>query len=226
MAQNSNIILGAVSNSGDNATIRIGTEGTQTKAYIAGIYGQSTSSGSPVVVDTNGKLAVGTLPSVNGANSFCYYLASNVPNVVGNGVAVYFLGQTTALTSLYDNSGGAFHASGGSSGQAYFQAPADGYYFFNYTLTPLYGTSVTYYFNEIFINSPTQGAIATLSNADNGQVFFPYLGSVPMSLILHLTSGQQVDFGFDTQRTDGSNTDGVAGSSSPLVTYVSGFRVQ
>jgi len=52
------IFIGNAGVSGDNATIKIGTQGTQTSAYIAGIYSQSVDSmsGAAVSVDINGKL--------------------------------------------------------------------------------------------------------------------------------------------------------------------------
>jgi hypothetical protein len=46
--------------SGDNNTIRIGTEGTQTSTYIAGIYGATTSGGTTVFVNSSGQLGTAT----------------------------------------------------------------------------------------------------------------------------------------------------------------------
>jgi hypothetical protein len=48
---------------GDNAVIRIGSQGTQTSTYIAGIYGVTTSASNavPVLIDSNGNL--GTVSS-------------------------------------------------------------------------------------------------------------------------------------------------------------------
>jgi hypothetical protein len=58
---NNNIDLGAnvVGAAGEANTIRIGKQGTQKAALIAGIFGTSVS-GSPVVVGSNGKLGVAT----------------------------------------------------------------------------------------------------------------------------------------------------------------------
>ncbi len=52
----SNIEIGNKGMAGDNKAIRIGTEGTQTKAFIAGIYSNTTVSGLAVVVGSNGEL--------------------------------------------------------------------------------------------------------------------------------------------------------------------------
>ncbi len=61
----SNIYLGSRGSGGENNTIRIGTQGSsdgqQNAAYIAGIYGSTSSSGVEVFVNSNGKL--GTMTS-------------------------------------------------------------------------------------------------------------------------------------------------------------------
>jgi trimeric autotransporter adhesin len=61
---NNNIDLGAnvVGAAGEANTIRIGKQGTQKAAFIAGIFGTAVS-GSPVVVGSNGKLGVATSSS-------------------------------------------------------------------------------------------------------------------------------------------------------------------
>src|SRR5262249_12568272 len=54
------IDIGSKGVADDSATIRIGTEGTQTATYIAGISGV-TVSGQPVVVDSSGHLGTGAI---------------------------------------------------------------------------------------------------------------------------------------------------------------------
>jgi Chaperone of endosialidase len=58
-----NIEIGNQGTYSDNGAIRIGTAGTQTSAFIAGIYGMSTSVNNavPVLIDSNGNL--GTISS-------------------------------------------------------------------------------------------------------------------------------------------------------------------
>jgi hypothetical protein len=56
-----NIDIGNVGVRGEAATIRIGTEGNQTKTYIAGVSGVTVAGGVGVVIDANGHL--GTLTS-------------------------------------------------------------------------------------------------------------------------------------------------------------------
>jgi hypothetical protein len=56
-----NIDIGNEGVSGDDATLRVGTQGTQTKTCVAGIFGVTATSGVPVYVTSNGQL--GTLTS-------------------------------------------------------------------------------------------------------------------------------------------------------------------
>ena len=51
-----NIDIGNEGNSGEANTIRIGTEGTQTNAYVAGIYNTTVAKGVGVVIDSTGHL--------------------------------------------------------------------------------------------------------------------------------------------------------------------------
>ena len=56
------IHIGNLGLSGDNATIKIGTQGTQTTAFIAGVYGV-VATGESVVVTSSGQLAVAGVSS-------------------------------------------------------------------------------------------------------------------------------------------------------------------
>jgi len=51
-----NIDIGNQGTAGDASTIRIGTAGTQTAAYIAGIFGTTVTGGCAVVVENTGRL--------------------------------------------------------------------------------------------------------------------------------------------------------------------------
>jgi len=64
-----NIEIGSKGVADESNTIRIGTEGTQTAMYIAGISGV-TVSGEPVVVDSFGRLGTGAITPQ--AQSSCY----------------------------------------------------------------------------------------------------------------------------------------------------------
>ena len=56
----SNIEIGNQGAKEDDATIRIGTQGTQKQAYVAGIFGATASAGVPVLVTANGQLGTVT----------------------------------------------------------------------------------------------------------------------------------------------------------------------
>jgi len=65
MAGNNNIQIGHAGNPADTGTIRIGVEGTQSGAYLAGIYGEAVSgaTATAVYVDNSGHL--GTVYSLD-----------------------------------------------------------------------------------------------------------------------------------------------------------------
>jgi len=58
MTGSNNIDIGNQGAASDNNTIKIGTQGTQTKTLIAGIYNNTSVSGFAVVVDSTGQLGV------------------------------------------------------------------------------------------------------------------------------------------------------------------------
>ncbi len=63
-----NIYLGdSINNGNESNTIRIGNS-NQTEAYVAGIYGTSLPSGSPVVVTSSGQLGIGSSTTVTGTS--------------------------------------------------------------------------------------------------------------------------------------------------------------
>jgi hypothetical protein len=57
---NNNIDIGNTGVAGEARTIRIGTTGAQTNAYVAGISGATVPTGIPVIVDTTGHLGTTT----------------------------------------------------------------------------------------------------------------------------------------------------------------------
>src|SRR5207245_4271563 len=56
----SNIDIGAAGTTGDSKKIRIGTRGTQTAAFMAGINGVTVAGGVNVIVNSNGQLGTVT----------------------------------------------------------------------------------------------------------------------------------------------------------------------
>jgi len=59
-SESNNITLSNTGVAGDVGVTRIGSSGTQTQAYVAGIYGATASSGIPVYVSSSGKLGTAT----------------------------------------------------------------------------------------------------------------------------------------------------------------------
>jgi Chaperone of endosialidase len=57
---NNNIDIGNLGAAGDNDTIKIGVQGTQTATYIAGIHGATIAGGVEVVVDASGQVGTRT----------------------------------------------------------------------------------------------------------------------------------------------------------------------
>jgi len=55
-----NIDIGNAGLAGESSTIRIGTQGTHTTTYVAGIHGATATNGLAVFVDMNGKLGTVT----------------------------------------------------------------------------------------------------------------------------------------------------------------------
>jgi hypothetical protein len=80
-----NIALGNVGNSGDNSTIYIGTQGTQTQTNIAGIYG-TTISGATVTINSSGQL--GTMTSSS-------RFKDNIQDMSATSAALYALRPVT-----------------------------------------------------------------------------------------------------------------------------------
>jgi hypothetical protein len=58
--ESNNIVIGNQGTGGDSGVIRIGAAGTQTKAFIAGISGATSSSGTTVFVNSSGQLGTST----------------------------------------------------------------------------------------------------------------------------------------------------------------------
>lgn len=112
-----------------NATIssnstRLGTTGTHTSTYVAGIWGKSlgSSPAKAVYVTADGLLGTGsnTFPAFLGIQS------GTASNVTGDG-STYWLGTTTACNQIYDL-GGNYNPGGGGT-PSIFTAPVSGLYF-------------------------------------------------------------------------------------------------
>jgi len=90
-----NIDVGNPGLTGEDNTIRIGTEGTQTSAYVAGIYDAIVGAGSPmVIVDSTGKLGTQSFVASGGLSG------SYTNGLTFTSVANSFTGNGGGLTGL------------------------------------------------------------------------------------------------------------------------------
>ncbi len=122
MAQSHNILIGNAGLAGETNTIRIGTNGTHTSAYMAGVYGKTVGvTNGLVVVDNLDKVGMAT-PAL-GKTKFLYIQQSNAANQIGD-ASVYQLGSSVALTKIFD-------ANNDMTTGGVFTAPSTGYYNFN-----------------------------------------------------------------------------------------------
>lgn len=106
-----NIFIANLGVSGDANTLRIGTQGTQTKAFVAGIS-NTTLSGNPVVVDAYGQLGVssggsgGNADTLDGLDS-TDFLRSNTSDSFTTGTLTTAAGTTLDVDGALDASGAA-----------------------------------------------------------------------------------------------------------------------
>ena len=153
-SDSSNICIKNVGVSGDNNTIRIGTQGSgtgqQNKCYVAGITGV-TATGSPAAISSTGQisdLGFGTSTQVLTSNGAAVSPTWQAPAFVSSPVRFQayrtsnqtVAGGNTSTTIVFDtavtNIGSAYNTSTGI-----FTAPTTGYYGFSATLN--YGNLTT-----------------------------------------------------------------------------------
>lgn len=136
-AESDNILINNAGVLGESDTIRIGTNGTQTSAYVQGIYNTTgLTSPLPVVVESNGQLGVQL------RSAFSVALGGSVANVTGDGTIYHIL----HLNSLYDLNS--------DYGAGNFVAPVDGIYTFNTVaqLDAINNALFTASFIQIYVN--------------------------------------------------------------------------
>ena len=127
-----NIDIGNQGVAGESNVTRVGTPGTQTAAYVAGIFGVDKSNGSPVFIDANGQLGTGSAEGI-GANGVTLLSGFTISNLGGHkavwigagsnwdatdGIAatnepyaLFFVSRMVTLTSFYARiSGGTVNA--------------------------------------------------------------------------------------------------------------------
>lgn len=172
-SESNNIVIGNTGTIADSAVTRIGTSGTQTTCFIAGIEGVTVSNKNYVTIDTT----TGQLGSEARA-IFSANLSAPQSNVTGDGTL-----YTVVCDNVLVNTGSAYNNTTGV-----FTAPVTGTYQFSATLTllnigALHGVAFFYVVNGSFGN-----VIGWNGNpfavADSGQV------TLNGSVSVHLTSGQ------------------------------------
>lgn len=126
--ESNNIIIGNLGVIGDSNTIRIGTEATQTQAFMAGIYNRSVgATNAQVFIDNTGKL--GTMESgQSGSVITTTFLTSGTWTKNPNTKMVEFFvwnGGPGGGSGARGNSGAASGGGGGAGGNvAYYKCPA------------------------------------------------------------------------------------------------------
>ncbi len=148
---------GAVAD-GDSSTIRIGTEGVQLEAHMAGIFGSTvqntvtpntvlnvdddgqigqlelTSSGATIAITqpSNGVINLEAIGGGGGGGNpfaFSYVQVADTPQILPG--TVYDMGTQVALTKLFDVGNNFFPGDGAGAG-AVFTAPVTGKYYFEF----------------------------------------------------------------------------------------------
>jgi trimeric autotransporter adhesin len=162
--ESDNILISSTGTTGDNNTIRIGTQGTgngqQDSCFIAGIVGVTVSNSVPVSIDTTtGQLGVSTASS---QPCFLARLSSDQTNATGDATEVTVIYGT----EVFDQ-GANFDPTTGV-----FTAPVTGKYQFNCTInitgltaSHTAGTSKFISSNRtVFFNGLNYGAVRNVSN--------------------------------------------------------------
>jgi len=133
-AESNNILLANQGVAAENTTIRIGTQGTQTRAFIAGVTGVAVPNTTAVVIDSvTGQLGVGAAQgSVCGDNFFFATQAKAGAAIFGNAAdpaqqySMGIVGGTT-MTEVSDTDN-VFFKGDGAANKASFVAPNNGFY--------------------------------------------------------------------------------------------------
>lgn len=118
-----NIAIGHGGIADEEATIRVGIQGTQTATYIAGIRGAAIFNGFPVYVDANGKLGTPiTADNDNtaiGRSALAANLSGDYNTAAGAGAMISntngFFNTATGLDALYHNLTGSRNTATGAS---------------------------------------------------------------------------------------------------------------
>lgn len=213
-----------ISNDAVAATVNIGT-GAAAKTVTIG----STNSTSPLVLrygtnDFTLASATGTVMSALDTGEITYplqsaflaYLGSTDTDVTGNGT-VWRLGETTALTEVFDQNGD-FNTNGT------FTAPVTGRYCFSGQMSMLSavggGQQATGYIvtsNRTIYGTtlPTRNRVTNFYGTNDYITLVCYV-------VADLDSGDTADFRIVSE-TSGAKTDDVVGGASPIYSFFCGY---
>ena len=103
-----NIAIGHLGTAAESGAIRIGTAGTQTSAYIAGITGVAPAGGSlkTVVIDSNGQLGTATAGSAGSGSVTSVALSGGTTGLTATGGPITSAGTLTLGGTLAVTNGG------------------------------------------------------------------------------------------------------------------------
>lgn len=188
---------------------------------------QSASSGlsnSGYILTSNGSSSLPTWqagsPGVAGTLSFMAYMASG--SVTFPGTSGYSYGTSVAMTTVFDNTSGAFFAGDGAGNKATFTVPVTGLYCFsigvNWTSVPSSSNPGTAMVIWVLSGGSGSGTINSFY-LNSSVINVSGLGYVTSGTIWS-TSGSVVSWLVNTQSTTTSGTI-AAGSMS----YISGYRI-
>lgn len=235
----------------DSDVIRIGVEGTQTQAFMAGISGVNTTTTNNTFVmnvGTDGQLgethlissdaSVTILQTTDGSGNNAIDFTTSGGGAGGNPFAFsyvqvgdsasfaphtdYNMGSAVALTKLFDV-GNNFFPGDGVGSAAFFTAPVTGKYFFEFLFFA--ATSIT---NQSVINFTTQ--INTSLRMYNQRALGDVASVKDYTLVTDMNMGDTAEFkalniGNSPQNYYVSGNGGALGASNINSTRISGFLI-
>jgi hypothetical protein len=227
-AESNNILIDNAGVLSESDTIRIGTNGTQTSAYMQGVYNTTGLSGTRnVVVDASGQLGTGSGGGGGGLSNAFFAIQAVSSGGVTGASTTYTLGTAggAPFTELYDD-GGVLFPGDGAGMPVLFTAPDDGIYWL--CVRPYLVRNPV---NNTIMLQPIISLITTSRTYTNRGT--PN-GATTNSSLNSTFSINQFEFGVQAQMTAGDTaywditvTSAVAGSYflSPDFTWVCGYRI-